>query len=66
MASMGLSNTAVKVKLDKRDMTNVNMKAIGRTLELSQADGVEAGLFACNAPIFGSAQEWERWGTMAP
>jgi len=49
---VGLSSTAVKVLLDKTDMTNVKVKSISRTIELKDAHGIEAGLFVCNMSLF--------------
>jgi SAM-dependent methyltransferase len=53
----GLSSSAVKYKLNKVDLSDLTVKEISRTLELSHADGVEAGLFLCTPNLFDKLDE---------
>lgn len=52
----GLSSTAVKLKLDRSVASNESVQSIGRTMELSEADAIEAGIFACNCSLFGKLE----------
>jgi len=48
---------ALLAREDKTDMTEVKVRAISRALELKEADGVDAGLFACNTTLFAKLEQ---------
>jgi choline kinase/ubiquinone/menaquinone biosynthesis C-methylase UbiE len=49
---VGLPSTSTKIKLNKTDLDNINVKAISQDMDTSEADGVDAGIFALDQSAF--------------
>merc|ERR1719217_244455 len=49
---VGLASSSVKLKLNKTDLDNLRVKEIDNTMDISVADGVDAGMFAVDATLF--------------
>merc|ERR1719162_2869219 len=49
---VGLPSSSVKMKLNKVDLDNLRVKEINQTMDITQADGIDAGIFACDQTLF--------------
>eukprot|EP00929_Paragymnodinium_shiwhaense_P045653 TRINITY_DN2329_c0_g1_i4.p1 TRINITY_DN2329_c0_g1~~TRINITY_DN2329_c0_g1_i4.p1 ORF type:complete len:734 (+),score=189.06 TRINITY_DN2329_c0_g1_i4:1-2202(+) len=49
---VGLPSSAVKLKLNKTDLDNLRVRDLSETMDMSLADGIDAGMFACDQTLF--------------
>eukprot|EP00929_Paragymnodinium_shiwhaense_P082120 TRINITY_DN43169_c0_g1_i1.p1 TRINITY_DN43169_c0_g1~~TRINITY_DN43169_c0_g1_i1.p1 ORF type:complete len:1161 (-),score=191.56 TRINITY_DN43169_c0_g1_i1:681-4106(-) len=54
---VGMTNTCVKFRLNRMDLGHTFIKELSAELEMNQAHGVEAGLFACDHTLFERMEE---------